>query len=298
MVFYYDSMVTKTRALRLLSVILFSTWLLGCCATTPHSLGIDRASPPKLFESTHTPTRGAFIVIHGLNQEPSTMEPISLHLASLGFHTYRVTLRGHREAGAAPFDAAAWEADLVEAYREMRVRYPDLPIHFLGYSLGGLLAARVTDHYPEVQPTRIILIAPALSLRLLVQTSFALTLLPPLTSTIPNIAPRYYRRFARTPLFWYQNTLSLYSLTRTIATNSRLRNTPTLVFANPVDELVSYSGLVNWIGDNELTPSWRTITVRPQPKDPFTPAHLMIDQRSLGALKWKEFQRHLADFMR
>lgn len=277
---------------------LLGAWLLGCCAHTPHSLGTDRTSPATLFQTNYPHPKGVFIVIHGLNQEPCTMDPVALHLSSSGFHAYRITLRGHQEAGVPLFDAAAWEADLVEAYREMRVRYPKLPIHLLGYSLGGLLAARVTDHYPDVQPRSMVLIAPALSLRLLVQTSFALNLLPPLVSTIPNIAPRYYRRFARTPLFWYQNTLSLYSLTRTISTNSTLRNTPTLVFANPVDELVSYSGLVDWIRDNGLSPSWRTITLRPQPRDPFTPAHLIIDQRSLGAPHWKELHSHLADFLR
>lgn len=298
MAHYYSGIAVKTTLRKCLLVALLSAWLSGCCATTPHSLGTDRISPALLLQSNHAHPKGVFIVIHGLNQEPSTMDPVAAYLTTLNFHVYRITLRGHREVSAQPFEAVSWETDVVQAYRAMRARYPALPIHLLGYSLGGMLATRVTDNYPEVQPQSMVLIAPALSLRLLVQTSFALNLLPPLTSAVPNIAPRYYRRFARTPLFWYQNTLSLYSLTRTISPHSKLRVTPTLVFANPVDELVSYSGLTSWIQDNGLASSWHTIPLRPHPRDPFTPAHLMIDERSLGETHWEELQSSMANFVR
>jgi alpha-beta hydrolase superfamily lysophospholipase len=225
------------------------------------------------------------------------MDPLAGYLRSLGYHTYRTTLRGHERASPEIFDFQAWESDVVQAYREVRVRYPSLPIHILGYSLGGLLATRVVDRYPEINPKSMILLAPALSLRALVQTGLLLNLFPPLTGAVPNIAPRYYRRFARTPLFWYQNTFDLYLDTREIDSVSRLHRTKTLVLANPVDELVSYSGLSAWLSGNELANSWQIQPLQPQSRDPFSPAHLVIDKHSLGERSWRELQRAVAEFL-
>lgn len=225
------------------------------------------------------------------------MDPLASYINSLGYHTHRITLQGHNQPHAQVFGADAWESDVVHAYRDMRARYPSLPIHILGYSLGGILATRVVDLHPEIAPHSMILLAPALSLRVLVQTGQLVNLLPSLGVAVPNIAPRYYRRFARTPLFWYQNTFTLYSSTREISTTSRLHTTPTLVFANPADELVSYSGLQRWIHDNGLSRSWKTQPLRPESHDPFSPGHLVIDRRSLGVRRWEELQHAVREFL-
>jgi alpha-beta hydrolase superfamily lysophospholipase len=91
----------------------------------------------------------------------------------------------------------------------MKQRFKDLPVVVVGYSLGGLVATYSLDRNPEFRPDKMVLIAPALSLRLLPQLGYLLNIFPPLSMAIPNLAPPHYRRFAYTPLFWYRNTLDL-----------------------------------------------------------------------------------------
>jgi hypothetical protein len=142
-----------------------------------------------------------------------------------------------------------------------------------------------------------IFIAPALSLRAPAQSAYLLQILPPLTISVPNIAPPYYRRFARTPLFWYRNTISLYSETRTLHSTPRLQSIPTLIIANPRDELVSLSGLREWVSDNSLVPRWQIEAVRPVRRDPFVPEHLLVDQSSFGADEWQRFKKLVEQFV-
>jgi alpha-beta hydrolase superfamily lysophospholipase len=225
------------------------------------------------------------------------MDPIAHHIQQLGYHTYRITLRGHERSTEDTFRSSAWEHDLESALHDVTSKHPHLPLHIIGYSLGGLLTTRVIDQASKVTPASVILLAPALSLRAFPQVGYVLTLFPQQVWSIPNIAPRYYRRFARTPVFWYQNTFELYSKTRTLSSRTRLSKIPTLVIANPRDELVSFVGLRSWLRDNSLEESWRIEPIRPKPKNPFIPEHVIIDENSLGNSEWNNLQTLMKEFL-
>ena len=171
----------------------------------------------------------------------------------------------------------------------MKLRFKNLPIVIVGYSLGGLVATYSLDRHPDFTPNKMVLIAPALSLRLLPQIGYLLNILPPLSVGIPNLAPPHYRRFAYTPLFWYRNTLELYSNTRTANDSEALRRVPTTIIANPRDELVSFCGLNEWIADMGIGNSWRIEKIEPDRVDHSIPQHVLIDQSSLGAHGWTRF---------
>jgi esterase/lipase len=226
------------------------------------------------------------------------MEPLGEYLRSLGFNTYRVVLTGHSTPHDTSFPASSWVDDIRNAYTSLELANRALPIHIAAFSLGGLVTTRALDIFPELKPKSILFIAPALSLRALVQSAYLLHVLPPLTLGVPNIAPPYYRRFPHTPLFWYRNTIELYAQTRSLASHERLQSIPTLIIANPRDELVSLSGLTEWIKDNRLAPAWRLEVVRPARREPFMPEHLLVDRGSFGESEWQRFTVRTGEFLR
>jgi esterase/lipase len=273
------------QAVHLSLLCVVALHIVGCCMVprTPPRTSLES---PETFLVQGRPALGAVILVHGLNQRPSSLNPLARELQSMGFSAYRLTLRGHERESQGSFSESLWEDDVASAYTSVRERHPSAPIYLLGYSLGGLLVTRALDTHPELHPSGVVLMAPALSLRLLPQTGYLLTLLPPLSWTVPNIAPALYRRFANTPLFWYRNTFALYQATRELKNPGRLGAIPTTIIANPRDELVSLSGLRGWLDDNQLLDRWRIEIVRPSTPNPAIPGHVIIDERSLGSREW------------
>jgi esterase/lipase len=266
-------------------------WSISGCCVHPRFAHHQENEPSELRLTTARPVRGVVLVVHGLNQRPSSLEPLASEFRAMGYHSYRLTLAGHEHEGVQVFDQSLWEQQLVGAYQSLREQARALPVYVLGYSLGGLLVTRVLDSNPEIQPTGVILLAPALSLRLLPQSAYLLTILPPVSLSVPNVAPPLYRRFASTPLFWYRNTINLYEETRILSQSSRLSTIPTLIIANPRDELVSFTGLESWLKDNQLSDHWSLEAIRPAGIDPHIPGHVIIDSRSLGKTEWERLLR-------
>ena len=288
--------IRPTLLLPLMALI--SLCVSSCCIIAPSTnTAAATSEESQLINTTASERRGIIIVVHGLNQRPSSMEPLCEHLRSQGFDTYRIVLRGHDSLSDTPFSEDAWVNDIQIAYELVEKQHPKVPIHILAFSLGGLATARALDISSHISPKSMIFIAPALSLRAPAQSAYLLQILPPLTISVPNIAPPYYRRFTKTPLFWYRNTIGLYSATRTLSSPTRLQSIPTLIIANPRDELVSLSGLSEWLSDNNLAPHWKIEAVRPMRRDPFVPEHLLVDQSSLGVDEWQRFKKLVGEFI-
>lgn len=270
------------RQLRFLLILLAFT---GCCIS-PRITPKHHEEPTKITLTQKLPARGVVILAHGLNQRPSSLDPIAEAIRNLGYHTLQLTFKGHDKEDTEIFLQDEWENDLLLNYREMRARFKSLSLSITGYSLGGLITVNALDKYSELNPESVVLIAPALSLRPLPQAGYLLNLFPPLSISVPNVAPPYYRRFERTPLFWYRNTFNLYTQTRALRNPTKLAKIDTLVIANPRDELVSFSGLRNWIKDSNLQSSWKLERTEPQAINPAIPGHVLVDQRSLGINEW------------
>lgn len=266
-------------------------WSISGCCVHPRVAHHQDNEPSELRFTTARPVRGVVLVVHGLNQRPSSLEPLASEFRAMGYHSYRLTLAGHEHEGGPVFDQSVWENQLVRAYHSLRAQTGSLPVYLFGYSLGGLLVTQVLDSHPEIQPAGVILLAPALSLRLLPQSAYLLTILPPISLSVPNVAPPLYRRFASTPLFWYRNTINLYKETRALQQSARLSAIPTLIIANPRDELVSFTGLESWLKDNQLSDHWVLEAIRPASIDPQIPGHVVIDSRSLENTEWQRLLR-------
>lgn len=260
----------------------------------PHS----QREEPRWRSARSRPVRGVALVVHGLNMRPSALDPFCEFLADMGLHSYRMTLTGHNEAKNGVFSEAVWVDDVQKAYSQVRAEFPELPTYIVGYSLGGLLVTHAVDELPEQQrPRAMVLLAPALSLRALLDVLTFAGLPPAHFWSVPNIAPDPYRRYPTTPLFWYSNTLTLYEETDTLKHAGMLRTLPTLIVVNPEDELVSESGLREWIRHNDLAPHWRVFEVHTDPNAPHLAEHIIVDERSLGPTEWGRMTEAIRDFM-
>jgi alpha-beta hydrolase superfamily lysophospholipase len=270
-----------------LPILLALTLFTSACRISPSVTSLNDTEPSKFGLSLKHPGRGVAILAHGLNQRPSSLDPLADTLRDLGYHTARLTFTGHDREDSSVFQPIKWSEDLISSYRQIKQRFKNMPVVIVGYSLGGLVATYSLDRNPEFRPDKMVLIAPALSLRLLPQLGYLLDIFPPLSMAIPNLAPPRYRRFAYTPLFWYRNTLDLYSSTRTLNNSEALKRVPTTIIANPRDELISFCGLGEWIADSGLSGSWRLEKVEPDKVDRSIPQHVLIDQSSLGVKGWE-----------
>lgn len=253
---------------------------------------------PRWTFSTESKPKGVFLVVHGLNVRPSALDPLCGFLASQGYHSYRMTLRGHNETLNDSFDVSEWQRDVVTAYTSTRSRFPHLPVFVLGYSIGGLLLTNMFDNVPSLPtPGGMVLLAPAISLRTWIDIPTALQIPPPLSWSIPNLAPKAYRRYELTPLFWYSNALALYGTMDSIKNAPRLKQIQTLVVLNPDDELVSTQGTERWIEKQNLAPAWRIELIHPNTPEPFLKEHLILDQTSLGTDEWMRIKSLISSFL-
>ncbi len=237
-------------------------------------------------------------MIHGLNQDPRSLDALILELQRVGFHAYRPILAGHLEKTSEPFPSEVWVNETTAAIVAARKRYPNLPILLVGYSLGGALATLSASEPGEPPtPTAMVLIAPALSLRWPLDVAEYLDVTPRSVLEFPSLAPDGYRRFPDTPLFWYANTLDLYARADQLSDATKLHQIPTLVLLNPNDELVSDTGMITWISSRGLANSWTTKEITPKPTLRGLPAHLFIDEFTNGSASWSVMIGAIKNFL-
>lgn len=274
--------------------------LLGCAVCPPQAADDDpdgEYERPRWFSAGREPGRGVIIAVHGLNQRPSGIDQMSVAFAARGFQVYRIVLSGHERRSVEVFPAHRWTQEVLDAVRVAHMRYPTQPLFIVGYSLGGLAAVSALLKFPEINPQKVILLAPALSLRTAVLTARWFTHLPAQTARVPNLAPRSYRRFGETPIFWYLNLFQLYDEVQPPLCSPRLKEISALVVLHPYDELVSSSGVVEWLKETGLAGHWRVEQLTPGLGDPSLPAHLIVDGVSLGDGEWERMRSLMLNFL-
>jgi len=104
------------------------------------------------------------LLLHGFSGGPSDLRFLGDRLAEAGFSSYALTLPGHGDdrPRLGEMRARDWQEAAREALLELR-RKAGRPIHVVGFSLGGALAAHLAAHHPE-DVSALVLLAPALRL--------------------------------------------------------------------------------------------------------------------------------------
>jgi esterase/lipase len=255
--------------------------------------------------------KGVALVVHGLNLKPERMQSIITELNATGIDVLNLSLRGHGnnylknnnlsvdDARLESFRTATydlWLEEMYDAYLKVRKRADNknVPVFFVGYSIGALMGCDLMLLHPDVFYDRMIFFAPALNVTM---ESYLLKALMPFPNVIiDSLSPTYYRSNKGTPMAAYK---ALFEAIDNFNNNVNDKlNKPTLIFIDEKDEFVSCSKLNKIITQLNLD-HWKIEIVR---KDnnvgEKVSHHLMIDKESVGKQMWKQMKgaikRHLS----
>ncbi len=245
--------------------------------------------------------QGVVLLLHGLNLKPEKMGAIRQTLTESGNDVLQLHLQGHgknidRNGNCGNSDIEQvrleafkrvnyrdWRQEVLAAYRIVRQRSTEqrLPLHFVGFSLGGLLGVELLASDALVQFNKMVLFAPALRLRY--DMAFLNLLAPFPRLVIPSLSPQEYLANYGTPVSAY---LALRKSKRNL--NKYLDSSidiPTVVFMNPSDELISYNKIKKFISRNNLD-RWILYPVKKSDGAKEEMHHLIIGPDTLGKESW------------
>jgi pimeloyl-ACP methyl ester carboxylesterase len=245
---------------------------------------------------------GVTLVIHGLNLRPDRMKPIISVLTKAGLDVLGLSLRGHgaNYAHRDDMDAATarletfknvsyplWINEAYLAYLQVqkRAQQQNIPVFLTAFSVGGLIGLDLFASNADVQFDKIVLLAPAISLRATIYLERALSPFPRLV--IPSLADdAYLANIKGTPVAAYNALFdALYHFED--SAGSKL-NVPTLVFIDEQDEFIPLWGLKKQVEEKSLD-QWKFYIVQKE-EDVGSGAfhHHIIDASSTGEVVWQD----------
>ena len=256
---------------------------------------------------------GVALVIHGLNCRPDKMEAIISVLNANGITCLNLSLRGHGSnfspidnmgpdaARMAAFKSVSYPLWKTEAYKayQMAKSKSELygrPLFFIGFSMGGLLGVDLIASNPNVRFDKMVLFAPAIAL---LQRNYLIQIFSPFPSlVIPSAGDKPYLANDGTPMAAYNALFDMHAHFENHLDPKKI-NTPTVVFIDKEDELVSYGSLQEMIHQHHLD-QWK---IHPVQKDKAATEvnmhHIIIDAASVGNAMWQEIAQvtinHLLD---
>jgi len=239
------------------------------------------------------------MLVHGLNQSPSSWDDLTACLNGMGLHVYRLALQGHRGLGMDDMHAvtaAAWMGEFDDSCKVVAETFSELPCYFVGFSLGCLLAMTVQLKKGRRLFDRQVLLAPALAVRPYTRLVLQLCrFLPSLPSRSPG---NYVANREGTTAEAYRALFDLEREFRTFEDLSLL-NVPTTVLMRPDDELVSYRLTERLVRERKLE-KWRLVRLEesgPLLKRLTSFKHLIVDRQSSGDVLWRQMTREIAKFL-
>lgn len=259
------------------------------------------------FRTTAPSLRGVALLIHGLNQKPSAINPVAVELNNMGIDVLRLDLRGHgsnfrdRETDQSRLDALAqvtadtWLHEALCAYEKARAAADaqNAPVFLVAFSLGALVGVELLSSGPEqVRFDRMILLSPAIRTRWYLHVVRALAPWP--TLAIPSAAPEQERANDATPIAAYEALFTLEE--RLHKPNARRLNIPTLVLMDEEDELVDADAIREMIVENGLH-RWDGARIHKADEASESYHHAITDVAHVGRATWtrmmERIQRHL-----
>jgi alpha-beta hydrolase superfamily lysophospholipase len=266
------------------------------------------AEEATVFRTSSVPVNGVVIAAHGLNVKPSKMggptdeDTIVKALLDGGYHVVRAVFTGHSgdtdamaavteyawlDDARACVSVARAEAGRVEALTRSRCR-----LYLAGFSLGALVFEVLMNE--DAAFDKAVLFSPAVAIKDLAHGILLLDTAGD-GKIIASRSPAEYRAGAGASIAAYK---ALFALEARLESLSFAKNNiPTLVFIDPLDELVSFGKLKRLVTKYGLT-GWRLRKVSNKDGN-IRPAyhHLVIDAVCLGKESWAAVRRDMLDFL-
>lgn|GEM_PF-16589 len=258
-----------------------------------------KKTTPGTNETAVPKPRGVAVVAHGLNLLPSRMDALANVLAESGYTVVRAALSGHggNLATYRKVTRGRFLGDMHAAVcaGDSMAREKGIPLVLVAYSLGALVAQDLvnTPAFTRSPFASQVLFAPAITVKAFTQTVRALSFAPWLQ--LPSLGFDGYKAASGATIAAYNALFDARSalLDGTLA-HSRV---PTLVFMNEGDELVSMSGLRDFIKDRELT-TWTLEAIdKSGHSQPWRMNHMVIDSASMAATEWARVTQRMLGFL-
>jgi esterase/lipase len=239
------------------------------------------------------------LVMHGLNTRPAAMMPLVHWLNQQGSDVFLVSLSGHHPQGVPlkEVDAGTWQQEVKLAYAAAKeaASANGLPLYFLGYSMGALLAQTALTLPMQTAPfQKQVLLAPALSLR---RRAGLLRLLCLFTKqlSLPSYTPKAYKANDSLPLSVYR---ILFAEEKKLqAAGFQHLNIPTLVIMDPKDELISCRGLQTLMNRLQLS-QYRLLLLNDDLHGrSHRFHHLIVDEATMGNQNWETATQEMKTFL-
>lgn len=127
------------------------------------TLAVKHGSPVA-YRQYGTGGKGAVIAIHGSSGQSVSLHPLAKALAAGGFAVYVPDIRGHGATGQrGDVDFLRQpDMDLMSLILKVRDAEKGKPLTLMGFSLGGGFLINFVGAYANLQPDRLVLLAPAL----------------------------------------------------------------------------------------------------------------------------------------
>ena len=259
--------------------------------------------PTQWFNSpTPESLQGVALVIHGLNLRPDKMKSIIESLTRAGIDVLRLSLRGHGEnytpqegldAEAARMETfknvsyPLWTNEAYLAYKQAqkRAQQRQVPVFLTAFSIGGLIGLDLFASHSEVHFDRIVLFAPAISLRATIYLERILSPFPSLV--IPSLADdAYLSNKQGTPVAAYN---ALFDALYHFEENAGPKlNVPTLIFIDKQDEFIPLGGLRDLVDEHKLNQWEFYIVKKKEEMGTGTFHHHIFDASSTGQSVWQD----------
>lgn len=235
------------------------------------------------------------IVAHGMNLHPARMGEFEKMLQNWGGGTYNLVFRGHRPGEVDLYNTAQtehWFSDLDRAFGYYKANYSDLPLFYLGYSLGGLVGVSYLQKNEEFKTAmkKMVLVAPALAPRDYLVWIARTTGYP--NVPVPSLNIKNYNVHKWSSI---RVNNEIYKLIKGLRPP---KSSEALVLLNRKDELISYAGTAKFIQDRELQ-NWKIYDLKPARswRQPM-PQHLIVDEKTMGKKAWEDSQREIYSFLK
>lgn len=205
--------------------------------------------------------RGVILYVHGLNNNDFIFNEIADELKNSGFHAVFLTLSGHSGQPEDKFCATAdlLQQDFIGTYRYITEAYPGMPLSIIAYSLGGVVVTAGLSDLPVKAIQRLVLLAPALSVRPYTQVVRLTFPFAWLGVSLPSMAPEEYSAYKSTAIRSYQALFDLRAYAHSYL-DSKPELPPAHIIVHKNDELVNPSGLRRLVAAAELT-NWQVTVV-------------------------------------
>jgi esterase/lipase len=228
-----------------------------------------------------------------MNLKPARMDDLGEELSAAGYWVFRPAFTGHcgHNKYYLEVDSEHWDRDAREFYALARAKAEELnvPLYLVAYSFSAVIYQSFSRELPFAKK---VFFAPAISTRFWF----------PLAALIANAFPRITYRSMNLNGYYANATSGMRAVQALehfvgkVKQSRKLNDpTPTLIWVDPRDELVSYKGIKIQSGRK---PKWQLQEIS-NAGSTMRPAyhHLIINQESLGEKEWARVLRGTTEFL-